>query len=125
MTFKRRKGRNDIPYYTIFKRLLGMNLPEEIKIRLKDMLNKRHQLVHGGKYDIISLSDFNLLKGEYERLLSFLMDHNNKFKTIDEIELIYDKSGRTREDLEEEIGIINYLIEQKKKPLKIDEDKIA
>ncbi len=136
MTFKRRKGRNkDIPYHTTIKRLIGImiNPPEIIEIRLNDMLNKRHQLVHGGKYDIISQSEFNFLKSKYEGVLLFLMNHNNKFKTIDEIELIYDKSGKTREELEEEIRIIkdvevrviNYLLEQKKKPLKNSEDKIA
>ena len=120
MTFKRREGRNDIPYPTIVKRLLGVmiNPPEIIKIRLKDMLDKRHQLVHGGKYDIISRSDFNFLKWKYEKILWFLMNHNNKFKIIDEIELIYDKSGKTKDELEEEIGVINYLLEEKKKSLK-------
>jgi hypothetical protein len=61
------------------------------------------------------------------------MNHNNKFKTIDEIELIYDNSGKTREELEEEIRIIkdvevrviNYLLEQKEISLKNSEDKIA
>ena len=126
MTFKRRKGRNnDISYHTIIKRLLGImiNPPEIIEIRLKDMLNKRHQLIHGGKYDIISRSDFNFLKWKYERVHLFLMDHNDKFKTIDEIELIYDKSGKTKDELEEEIGVTNYLLEEKKKSLKNSEDK--
>jgi hypothetical protein len=127
MTFKRREGRNDIPYPTIIKRLLGViiNPPEIIKIRLKDMLDKRHQLVHGGEYDIISRSDFNFLKWKYEQILWFLMNHNNKFKTIDEIVLIYDNSGRTKEELEDEVRVINYLLEEKKKPLKNSEDKIA
>ena len=123
MTFKRRERRNDIPYNTIIKRLFGINLPEEIKIRLNDLLEKRHQLVHGGKYDIISRSDFNLLKWEYERVLRFLMDYNNKYKTIDEIELIYDNIGKTKEELEGEVRVINYLIEAKKKLPKNREDK--
>ena len=114
MTFKRRERRNDIPYHTIIKRLFGINLPEGIKIRLNDLLEKRHQLVHGGKYDIISRSDFNLLKWEYERILSFLMDYNNKYKTIDEIELIFDNIGKTKEELEDEVRVIKYLIEAKK-----------
>ncbi|NQE52532.1 hypothetical protein C5S29_02980 [ANME-1 cluster archaeon GoMg3.2] len=134
MTFKRRKGRkNDIPYHTIIKRLfeIMINPPEIIEIRLNEMLNKRHQLVHGGKYDIISRSDFNFLKWKYERVLLFLMDHNNKFKTIDEIELIYDNSGKTKDELEEEVRIIkdvevrviNYLLEQKEISLKNSEDE--
>jgi len=127
MTFKRREGRNDIPYHTIIKRLLGViiNPPEIIKIRLKDMLDKRHQLVLGGKYDIISRSDFNFLKWKYEQILWFLMNHNNKFKTIDEIELIYDKSGKTKEELEEVVRVIKYLLEEKNKSRKNSEDKIA
>ena len=136
MTFRRREGRDkDIPYPTIIKRLLGImiNPPEIIEIRLNDMVNKRHQLVHGGKYDIFSQSEFNFLKRNYEGVLLFLMNHNNKFKTIDEIELIYDNSGKTREKLEEEIRIIkdvevrviNYLLEQKEISLKNSEDKIA
>jgi hypothetical protein len=134
MTFKRRKGRNnDSPYNTIIKRLFGImiNPPEITEIRLNEMLDKRHQLVHGGKYDIISRSDFNFLKWKYERVLLFLMDHNNKFKTIDEIELIYDNSGKTKEELEDEVRIIkdvevrviNYLLEQKKISLKNREDE--
>ena len=123
MTFRRREGRNDIPYNTIIKRLFGINLPEGIKIRLNDLLEKRHQLVHGGKYDIISRSDFNLLKWEYERILRFLMDYNNKYKTIDEIELIFDNIGKTKEELEGEVRVINYLIEAKKKLPKNREDK--
>ena len=127
MTFKRREGRNDIPYHTIIKRLLGImiNPPEIIEIRLNDMLDKRHQLVHGGKYDIISRSDFNFLKWKYEQILWFLMNHNNKFKTIDEIELIYDKSGKTKEELEEVVRVIKYLLEEKNKSRKNSEDKIA
>nr|CBH37779.1 hypothetical protein BSM_12560 [uncultured archaeon] len=134
MTFRRREGRkNDIPYPIIIKRLLGImiNPPEIIEIRLNDMLKKRHQLVHGGKYDIISRSDFNFLKWKYEMVLLFLMKHNNKFKKIDEIELIYDKSGKTKEELEDEVRIIkdvevkviNYLLEQKEISLKNREDK--
>ena len=124
MTFRRRKGRkNDISYHTIVKRLFGINLPEEIKIRLNDLLEKRHQLVHGGKYDIISRSDFNLLKWEYERVLRFLMDYNNKYKTIDEIELIFDNIGKTKEELEGEVRVINYLIEAKEKLPKNREDE--
>jgi hypothetical protein len=123
MTFKRREGRNDIPYNTIIKRLFGINLPEGIKIRLNDLLEKRHQLVHGGKYDIISRSDFNLLKWEYERILSFLMDYNNKYKTIDEIELIFDNIGKTKEELEGKVRVINYLIEAKEKLPKNREDE--
>jgi len=124
MTFKRREGRNDIPYHTIIKRLFGImiNPPEIIKIRLNEMLDKRHQLVHGGKYDIISRSDFNFLKWKYERVLLFLMNHNNKFKTIDEIELIYDNSGKTKDELEDEVRVINYLIEVKEKLPKNRED---
>ena len=125
MTFKRRERRNDIPYHTIIKRLFGImiNPPEIIEIRLNEMLDKRHQLVHGGKYDIISRSDFNFLKWKYERVLLFLMDHNNEFKTIDEIELIYDNSGKTKDELEGEVRVINYLIEAKEKLPKNREDK--
>ncbi|NAT10174.1 hypothetical protein C4E22_01225 [ANME-1 cluster archaeon AG-394-G06] len=126
MTFRRREGRkNDIPYPIIIKRLLGImiNPPEIIEIRLNEMLDKRHQLVHGGKYDIISRSDFNFLKWKYEMVLSFLMNHNNKFKTIEEIELIYDKSGKTKEELEDEVRVINYLIEAKEMSLENREDK--
>jgi len=123
MTFKRRERRNDIPYHTIIKRLFGINLPEGIKIRLNDLLEKRHQLVHGGKYDIISRSDFNLLKWEYERVLSFLMEYNNKYKTIDEIELIFDNIGKTKDELEDEVRVINYLIEVKEMSLENREDK--
>lgn len=125
MTFKRREGRNDIPYPTIIKRLFGImiNPPEIIEIRLNEMLDKRHQLVHGGKYDIISRSDFNFLKWKYERVLLFLKDHNNEFKTIDEIELIYDKSGKTKDELEDEVRVINYLIEAKEMSLENREDK--
>jgi hypothetical protein len=123
MTFKRRERRNDIPYHTIIKRLFGINLPEGFKIRLNDLLEKRHQLVHGGKYDIISRSDFNLLKWEYERVLSFLMEYNNKYKTIDEIELIFDNIGKTKDELEDEVRVINYLIEVKEMSLENREDK--
>ena len=125
MTFRRREGRNDIPYPTIIKRLFGImiNPPEIIEIRLNEMLDKRHQLVHGGKYDIISRSDFNFLKWKYERVLLFLMGHNNEFKTIDEIEWIYDKSGKTKDELDGEVRVINYLIEVKEKLPKNREDE--
>lgn len=126
MTFKRRKGRhNDIPYSTIIKRIWGIkiNPPEIIEIRLKDLLNKRHELVHGGSYNIISESDFEFLKWNYEMVFIFLMNHNNKFKTIDETELIYDKSGKTKEELEDEVRVINYLIEEKEMLHKNREDK--
>lgn len=126
MTFKRRKGRyNDIPYPTIIKRILGItiNPSEIIEIRLKDLLNKRHKLVHGGSYNIISESDFEFLKWNCEMVFIFLMNHNNKFKIIDEIELIYDKSGKTREELEDEVRVINYLVAEKEMSLKNREDK--
>ena len=127
MTFKRREGRDkrDLLYNTVITRILGImiNPPEIIEIRLRDMLNKRHQIVHGGRYDIISQSDFNFLKRIYETVLTFLMNHNNTFKTIDEIELIYDKSGKTKEKLEDEVRVINYLVEEMEKSIKNREDK--
>jgi hypothetical protein len=87
-----------------------INPTEIIGIRQEDMLKKRHTLAHGGSHDIISESDFNFLKKIYEMVLLFLINHNNEFKTIDEIELIYDKSCKTKEELECEEKVINYVI---------------
>ncbi len=75
----------------IINRIIGIMIepPEVMEVRLREMLKKRHKLVHNGDYDIISLSDFNFLKFIYELVLAFLIDHNNKFRLINEIEMIY------------------------------------
>ncbi len=115
MIFKRREKQNDLPHYMIINRIIGimMEPPEVMEVRLREMLKKRHQLVHNGDYDIISLSDFNFLKFIYELVLTFLINHNNKFRSINEIEMIYNNGGKTKNQLKTEKKIINYLIRQK------------
>lgn len=83
------------------------------------MKDKRHRIAHGGNYNRISLSDFNFIRHIYEMVLFFLISYNNKFKKIDEIEMFYDLAGKSNNQLQDEIKIRTYVIQEKDKYLQL------
>lgn len=89
MTFRRRSNRKDLTYKEMIDRIMNVVTSDVSKIRLEEIEKKRHILVHAGEYNIISLDDFNLIKYIFSLILYLLINNNNEFRTLDDIENFY------------------------------------
>ena len=82
---------------------------EKISDTIDIIANKRHLLVHEGRMRELEQEDIHRVKGYVDASINFLFNHTNKIKNRSNLVYLLDNVGKSKENIDNQISLLNYI----------------